>query len=80
MLFLGFSGSGKTTMANVVANEMGVNFHQIMGTRIKTFNDLYNIIRNVEENDVVFIDEIHAIAPKVQEQLYGVMEDFEIYT
>jgi Holliday junction DNA helicase RuvB len=77
MLFLGFSGSGKTTMANVVANEMGVTFHQIMGTRIKTFSDLYNIIRNVEENDVVFIDEIHAIAPKVQEQLYGVMEDFE---
>jgi Holliday junction DNA helicase RuvB len=75
-LFLGFSGVGKTTLANVVANEMGVTFHQIMATRIKTFADFYNIIKNVEENDIVFIDEIHALAPKIQEHLYGVMEDF----
>ena len=76
MLFLGFSGAGKTTMANVVANEMGVNFHQIMATRIKSWNDFYNVLKDVEENDVIFIDEIHALAPKIQEQLYGVMEDF----
>ena len=75
-LFLGFSGVGKTTLANVVANEMGVTFHQIMATRIKTWADFYNIIKNIEENDVVFIDEIHALAPKIQEHLYGVMEDF----
>ncbi len=75
-LFLGFSGVGKTTLANVVANEMGVTFHQVMATRIKTWADFYNIIRNVEENDIVFIDEIHALAPKIQEHLYGVMEDF----
>jgi Holliday junction DNA helicase RuvB len=75
-LFLGFSGLGKTTLANVVANEMGVRFHQIMATRIKTWADFYNIIKNIEENDIVFIDEIHALAPKIQEHLYGVMEDF----
>ena len=75
-LFLGFSGVGKTTLANVVAYEMGVTFHQIMATRIKTWADFYNIIKNIEENDVVFIDEIHALAPKIQEHLYGVMEDF----
>ena len=75
-LFLGFSGVGKTTRANVVANEMGVKFHQVMATRIKTFADLYNIIKNIEEGDVVFIDEIHALSEKMQEHLYGIMEDF----
>ena len=75
-LFLGFSGVGKTTLANVVANEMGVRFHQIMATRIRSFADLRNVLRGVEENDVVFIDEIHALSQKLQEQLYGIMEDF----
>lgn len=77
MLFLGFSGAGKTTLANVVANEMGVTFHQVMATRIKNWNDFYSILRNVEENDVLFIDEIHALSGDVQENLYGVMEDFK---
>jgi len=76
ILFLGFSGSGKTTMANVMANEMQVGFHQVMATRIKSWNDFYQIIKNIQANDVIFIDEIHALAPKIQEQLYGVMEDF----
>ena len=75
-LFLGFSGVGKTTLAHVVANEMGVTFHQIMATRIKTEADLQNVIKNIEENDIVFIDEIHALSPKIQEHLYGIMEDF----
>lgn len=76
LLFLGFSGAGKTTMANVMANEMQVGFHQIMATRIKNWNDFYQILKGINENDVIFIDEIHALAPKIQEQLYGVMEDF----
>jgi Holliday junction DNA helicase RuvB len=75
-LFLGPSGVGKTTLANVTATEMGVRFHQIMATRIRNWADFYNIIKNIEEGDVVFIDEIHALAPRIQEHLYGVMEDF----
>jgi Holliday junction DNA helicase RuvB len=76
VLFLGFSGVGKTTLANVMANEMGVGFHQIMATRIKTWEDFYALLKKVEENDVLFIDEIHALNSKIQEHLYGVMEDF----
>jgi len=76
ILFLGFSGVGKTTLANVMANEMGVGFHQVMATRIKTWDDFYALLKKVEENDVLFIDEIHALNPKIQEHLYGVMEDF----
>lgn len=78
LLFLGYSGSGKTTMANVMATEMGVGFHSVMATRIKTWDDFYNILKKVKLNDVLFIDEIHALSPKIQEQLYGVMEDFTI--
>jgi Holliday junction DNA helicase RuvB len=76
ILFLGFSGAGKTTLANVMATEMEVGFHPVMATRIKTWNDFYQILKNVQQNDVIFIDEIHALAPKIQENLYGVMEDF----
>ncbi len=76
ILFLGPPGTGKTTLANVVANEMGVTFHSIMGNRIKTWGDLYNIIKNIQTNDIVFIDEIHCLTEKMQEYLYGIMEDF----
>ena len=76
ILFLGFSGVGKTTLANVMANEMGVGFHQVMANRIKTWDDFYALLKKVEENDVLFIDEIHALNSKIQEHLYGVMEDF----
>jgi Holliday junction DNA helicase RuvB len=75
-LFLGFSGCGKTTMATVLAKELGVNFISVMGTRLKTWNDLYAYVKQIRENDVLFIDEIHALPPKIQEHLYGLMEDF----
>jgi Holliday junction DNA helicase RuvB len=80
MLFLGFSGAGKTTLANVMANELGTKFHSVMATNIRTFDDLYNIFKDVEKNDIVFFDEIHAIAPKIQEHLYSVLEDFKLST
>lgn len=76
ILFLGPPGTGKTTLANVVANEMGVGFQSIMGNKIKTWGDLYNVIKNIETNDIVFIDEIHCLTEKMQEYLYGIMEDF----
>ena len=77
MLFLGFSGAGKTTLANVLASEMGVRCHEVVATRINSFEDLLVLIQQVSENDLVFIDEIHNLKPKLQEELYTVMEDFE---
>ena len=76
VLFLGPSGLGKTTISNVFANELGVRFHQLMATRINSFEDIANILADIQENDVVFIDEIHALSSRIQEELYGVMEDF----
>lgn len=76
VLFTGFSGAGKTTMANVLANELGVGFHSIMGTRIKCWGDFEEYLPSFKENDVFFIDEIHAIPSRVQETLYSLMEDF----
>jgi Holliday junction DNA helicase RuvB len=78
MLFLGYSGSGKTTLANVMAKEMGVGFHSVMGTRLKSWEDFYNILKKINTNDVIFIDEIHALSKEIQENLYSVMEDFVV--
>jgi Holliday junction DNA helicase RuvB len=77
ILLLGSSGLGKTTLANVFAMELGVTFHSHMATKIKTWEDFYNILKKVRAHDVLFIDEIHALPPKVQETLYSVMEDFK---
>ena len=77
ILLLGSSGLGKTTLANVFAMELGVTFHSHMATKIKTWEDFYNILKKVRAHDVLFIDEIHALPPKVQEALYSVMEDFK---
>jgi Holliday junction DNA helicase RuvB len=76
VLFLGPSGLGKTTISNVFASELGVRFHQLMATRINGFMDIINVLKLIQENDVLFIDEIHALNPRIQEQLYGIMEDF----
>jgi Holliday junction DNA helicase RuvB len=77
MLFLGPAGLGKSTLSLVTANAMGVKLHSIMGTRINSFEDLLEILNEIEKNDILFIDEIHALRPKIQEELYGIMEDFQ---
>lgn len=80
MLFLGPAGVGKSSMAGVVANEMGVTMRSIMGTRINNWNDIRVILEQIQERDLLFIDEIHALKPKIQEELYGVLEDFQYDT
>lgn len=75
-LIHGPPGLGKTTLANIVAHEMGVNIRITSGPAIEKQGDLASIITNLRENDVLFIDEIHRLRPAVEEVLYTAMEDF----
>lgn len=78
LLFAGPPGLGKTTIAQVVANEMGVGFHEIMASSLNSAEDVEQLLAQLsaETKDIVFIDEIHRLNPKVEELLYPVMEDF----
>lgn len=76
VLISGPSGCGKTTIANIIANESGQNIKVYSGPAIKKPEDMADILMNIQENDIVFIDEIHALPKKVQEQLYFGMEQF----
>lgn len=78
ILFYGPPGLGKTTLAKIIANEMGVNFKSTSGPAITKSGDLAAILTNLEENDVLFIDEIHRLSIAVEEILYSAMEDFAI--
>lgn len=78
VLFYGPPGLGKTTLANIIANEMGVNIKSTSGPVIEKPGDLAAILTNLEEGDVLFIDEIHRLSPVVEEILYPAMEDFQI--
>ncbi len=78
VLFYGPPGLGKTTLAQIVANELGVNFRSTSGPTIEKRGDLAAILTNLEPGDVLFIDEIHRLHPAIEEILYPAMEDFQI--
>ncbi len=78
LLFYGPPGLGKTTLAQIMSRELGVNFRMTSGPVIARAGDLAAILTNLEERDVLFIDEIHRLNPAVEEVLYPAMEDFEL--
>ena len=77
-LFYGPPGLGKTTLSNIIANEMGVNIKVTSGPAIEKPGDLASILNRLEEGDILFIDEIHRLNRQVEEVLYPAMEDFAI--
>ena len=78
VLFVGPPGLGKTTLAQIVARELGVNFRSTSGPVIAKAGDLAAQLTNLEQGDVLFIDEIHRLNPSVEEILYPAMEDFQL--
>jgi Holliday junction DNA helicase RuvB len=78
VLFAGPPGLGKTTLAQIVARELGVNFRATSGPVIAKAGDLAALLTNLEERDVLFIDEVHRLNPAVEEILYPAMEDFQL--
>jgi len=78
LLFYGPPGLGKTTLANIIASEMGVNIKTTSGPAIEKQGDLASILTNLKENDVLFIDEIHRLKTNIEEILYSAMEDYAL--
>jgi len=78
VLFVGPPGLGKTTLAQILSRELGVNFRATSGPVIAKAGDLAALLTNLEERDVLFIDEIHRLTPAVEEILYPAMEDFQL--
>jgi Holliday junction DNA helicase RuvB len=77
-LLFGPPGLGKTTLAHIIANELGVNLHQTSGPVLERPGDLAAQLTRLEENDVLFVDEIHRLSPVVEEVLYPALEDYQL--
>ena len=78
VLIFGPPGLGKTTLAHVIANELGVNLKHTSGPAIEKPGDLAAILTNLEEKDVLFVDEIHRLSTVVEEILYPALEDYQL--
>lgn len=78
VLIFGPPGLGKTTLANIIANEMSANLKQTSGPVLEKAGDLAALLTNLEENDILFIDEIHRLSPVIEEILYPAMEDYKL--
>lgn len=78
ILFYGLAGNGKTSLASIIAKEFGTKIHYIQGPSIKDISDVLDLVSMVEENDIVFIDEIHNVDLKCMELFYSILEDFVV--